>query len=95
METTVDFAPSNRLLTWYLGGLNFQIEHHLFSRVVRTRYPALASVVREVCDRHGVRYQSHPTVGAALASHARWLRRMGREPATATPARRRAPPWYE
>jgi linoleoyl-CoA desaturase len=85
VETTVDFAPRSRLLTWYLGGLNFQVEHHLFSRVVHTQYPALATVVREVCERHGVRYQHHPTVGGALASHARWLRWMGRKPSLATP----------
>ncbi|MGD9571345.1 MAG: fatty acid desaturase [Thermoleophilia bacterium] len=80
VETTVDFAPRSRVLTWYLGGLNFQIEHHLFSRVLHTHYPAMADVVREVCARHGVRHTTHPTVGGAIASHARWLRRMGREP---------------
>jgi linoleoyl-CoA desaturase len=80
VETTVDFAPRSRLLTWYLGGLNFQIEHHLFSRVMHTHYPAMSSIVREVCERHGVRYQAHPTIGSALASHARWLREMGRKP---------------
>lgn len=81
VETTVDFAPRSRLATWYLGGLNFQIEHHLFSRVLHTHYPAMAEVVREVCERHGVRYRSHPTIASAISSHARWLRRMGREPA--------------
>ena len=82
VETTVDFAPGNRLLAWYLGGLNFQVEHHLFSRVCHTHYPAMAHVVREVCDRHGVRHQVHAGLRPALASHTRWLRRMG---ATATP----------
>ncbi len=88
VETTVDFAPRNRFLTWYLGGLNFQIEHHLFSRVCHTHYPAMAPVVREVCERHGVRHQSHDTLAPALASHARWLRHMGAkpQPASATPA---------
>jgi linoleoyl-CoA desaturase len=78
VETTVDFAPRNRVLTWYLGGLNFQIEHHLFARVCHIHYPALAPLVREVCARHGVRYEVHPTLWAAMLSHARWLRRMGR-----------------
>ncbi len=78
VETTVDFAPRSRLLAWYLGGLNFQIEHHLFSRVCHTHYPAVAPIVREVCARHGVRYQAHRTLGSALASHTRWLRQMGR-----------------
>jgi len=78
VETTVDFAPRSRLLAWYLGGLNFQIEHHLFSRVCHTHYPAVAPIVAEVCARHGVRYQAHRTLGSALASHTRWLRQMGR-----------------
>ena len=77
VRTTADFARTNRLLTWYLGGLNFQVEHHLFSRVCHTHYPAMAGVVREVCDRHGVRHQSHEGLWSALASHTRWLRRMG------------------
>ena len=83
VETTVDFAPRSRLLAWYLGGLNFQVEHHLFSRVCHIHYPALATVVSATCADHGVRYRSHPTAWSALASHARWLRRMGRAPAPA------------
>ena len=90
IETTVDFAPRSRLLTWYLGGLNFQVEHHLFSRVCHTHYPAMAEVVREVCARHGIRHRSHPRLGSALASHARWLREMGTDPAGAPPASGRA-----
>ena len=65
------------------------MEHHLFSRVCHTHYPAMAVVVREVCDRHGVRHQSHPGLWPALASHARWLRRMGEkvaEPREVRPA---------
>ena len=81
IETTVDFAPRNRVLAWYLGGLNFQVEHHLFSRVCHIHYPAMAEVVREVCEHHGIRHQSHPGLRPALASHARWLRRMGAAPA--------------
>ena len=77
VESTVNFAPRNRFLAWYLGGLNFQIEHHLFSRVCHVHDPALASVVRETCAAHGVRYQSHTTLWSAIASHARWLKRMG------------------
>jgi linoleoyl-CoA desaturase len=77
LQTTVDFAPRSRFLAWYLGGLNFQVEHHLFSRVCHIHYPAIAEVVREVCERHGVQHQAHPHLASALASHTRWLRRMG------------------
>lgn len=78
VETTVDFAQGSRFLTWYLGGLNYQVEHHLFSRVSHMHYPAIAREVREACEVHGVRYQAHRTVWSALGSHARWLRKMGR-----------------
>jgi linoleoyl-CoA desaturase len=80
VQATADFAPRNRLLTWYVGGLNFQIEHHLFPRMCHVHYPHVAAIVRSVCDDLGVRYTSHETLGQALASHGRWLRRMGRMP---------------
>jgi linoleoyl-CoA desaturase len=80
VETTVDFAPRNRLLNWYVGGLNFQIEHHLFPRICHLHYPALSEIVRDVCRKHNVRYFVHPTMGSAFRSHWRWLRVMGREP---------------
>jgi linoleoyl-CoA desaturase len=78
VETTVDFAPASRFLAWYMGGLNFQIEHHLFSRVCHTHYPSLAPIVQDACGRHGIRYQVHLTLAEAVGSHVRWLRRMGR-----------------
>lgn len=82
VHTTVDFARHNRLLTVYLGGLNYQIEHHLFPQICHLHYPKLAPIVEDVCRRFGVRYRAHPSLWAALASHYRWLRVMGRpEPA--------------
>jgi linoleoyl-CoA desaturase len=81
VRATVDFAPSNRLLCWYVGGLNFQIEHHLFPDVCHTHYPALARVVEAACAEHGVPYRVQPTVRAAIASHYRFLRALGRKPA--------------
>lgn len=77
LATTVDFSPGNRLLTWYVGGLNYQVEHHLFPRISHLHYPALAPIVREVCRAHGVPYLCHETLGAALASHWSFLQRMG------------------
>ncbi len=80
VETTVDFAQGSRLLAWYLGGLNFQIEHHLFPRICHVHYPALAPIVRQVCAENGVRYFAHPTFGAAIRSHLRQLHEMGKRP---------------
>ena len=78
VETTVDFCPRNPVLTWMLGGLNFQIEHHLFPRVPHTHYPKIAEIVRRNCIKHGVRYSFHPSLGGALRSHFLHLRTMGR-----------------
>ncbi len=77
VQTTVDFARRNRLLTWYVGGLNFQIEHHLFPQICHVRYAALAPIVEETCVKYGLKYAAHPTFRAGVASHFRWLRRMG------------------
>jgi linoleoyl-CoA desaturase len=77
VETTVDFARDNRLLSWIIGGLNFQIEHHLFPRVCHVHYPALAPIVETTCREFGVRYVAHATLLASIASHFRWLRSMG------------------
>jgi linoleoyl-CoA desaturase len=78
VETTVDFARSYRLLSWYIGGLNFQIEHHLFPRICHLHYPALAPLVESTCREFGLRYQAHETLFSGIASHFRWLRRMGK-----------------
>ncbi len=78
VETTVDFGRKSRALTWMVGGLNFQIEHHLFPRICHIHYPALSKVVEETSREFGVRYTAHDTFGKGLASHYRWLRGMGR-----------------
>jgi linoleoyl-CoA desaturase len=77
VETSVDFARGSRAAAWLLGGLNFQIEHHLFARMCHVNYPAIAATVEETCAEFGVRYSHNATVWAALRSHYRWLRRMG------------------
>jgi linoleoyl-CoA desaturase len=76
-ETTVNFARRSWVMVWLLGGLNFQIEHHLFPRICHVNYPAMAKVVEETCREFGVKYTEHPSFRAGLASHFRWLRRMG------------------
>jgi linoleoyl-CoA desaturase len=77
VETTVNFSRRSRVESWLLGGLNFQIEHHLFPRVCHVNYPAISSVVEQTCRDFGVRYGEHTSFRAGLSSHFRWLRRMG------------------
>jgi linoleoyl-CoA desaturase len=76
-ETTVDFARGNPVLCWLLGGLNFQVEHHLFPRICHVNYPAISRLVEQTCQEFGLRYREHHSFWGGLASHFRWLRRMG------------------
>lgn len=78
VETTVDFARNSRIASWCLGGLNFQIEHHLFPRICHIHYPAIAPIVESTCREYGVRYVAHPTFCAGVASHYRWLRKLSK-----------------
>ena len=78
VRATADFAPRNRLLGWYVGGLNFQIEHHLFPEVCHVHYPALAPMVEAACAEHGVPYHAQRTLRGAVAAHFRRLRALGR-----------------
>lgn len=82
--TSLDFAPRHWFWTWYLGGLNYQLEHHLFPRVCHVHYAALSPMVQAVCAKHGVAYRVMPSVRHALASHARFLEQLGHAPAGLT-----------
>jgi linoleoyl-CoA desaturase len=83
VRATVDFAPSNRLLGWYVGGLNFQVEHHLLPSVCHVHYPALAGIVEATCVDHGVPYRAQHTLRAAIGAHYAFLRALGRPGAAA------------
>lgn len=91
LRTTANFATRNPLVNWFAGGLNFQIEHHLFPHAPHTRYPAISAVVREVTEQFGLPYVEYPTLGQAIAAHVRLLHRLSRpdEAPAARPAGRR------
>ncbi len=76
-ETTVDFARRSGVVTWLVGGLNFQIEHHLFPRISHVNYPVISTLVEQTCRDFGIRYTEYRSLRAGMASHFRWLRRMG------------------
>jgi len=78
IETTINFARKNHLLNWYIGGLNFQIEHHLFPRISHIHYPALSKIVENTCREFGIGYFAHPNFLGCLKSHYLFLQKMGR-----------------
>ncbi|MBI3950124.1 MAG: acyl-CoA desaturase [Acidobacteria bacterium] len=76
VETTANFAPKDKLAAWYLGGLNFQIEHHLFPRICHIHYPAISKIVEQTCREFAISYTCYPTVWSAVAAHYRFLKVM-------------------
>lgn len=77
LETTANFGTNNRLLNWYAGGLNFQVEHHLFPNICHIHYKAISKIVRETAEEYGIAYYEKPSLGAAVASHYRLLWKLG------------------
>jgi len=81
LVTTANFAMKNRLLSWYVGGLNFQIEHHLFPKICSVHYPAISRIVRETAEKYGIPYHYHRTFFGAIRSHWAVLKKHGEPPA--------------
>jgi len=76
---TADFAPNNRILSWFIGGLNFQIEHHLFTGICHVHYKRIAPIVRSTVKEFGLPYYVQPGFFRALLAHTRMLERLGKE----------------
>lgn len=76
---TTDFAPNNRLLTWFIGGLNFQIEHHLFTGICHVHYPKIAPIIKATCLAYNLPYNVEPGFRKALYSHLKMLKKLGQE----------------
>jgi linoleoyl-CoA desaturase len=77
LETTANFATNNRVVNWFTGGLNFQVEHHLFPKISHVHYPAISKIIKEVCSVYDVRYNEFKRTRDAIYSHLRYLRLMG------------------
>ena len=77
VKTTVNFATKSKLVSWLVGGLNFQVEHHLFPKVSHVHYPEINKIVKETCAQFKVPYQEYPTMLSALRAHVLHLKQMG------------------
>ncbi|SDM47020.1 fatty acid desaturase family protein [Siphonobacter aquaeclarae] len=79
MQTTANFSVDSKLAAFLCGGLNFQVEHHLFPKICHIHYPAISRIVRQTAADHGIPYIENRTFWTALQSHYRVLLRYGRE----------------
>lgn len=77
--TTSNFAPKSKLVRWFSGGLNFQIEHHLFPNICHIHYPKISKIVRETAQEFGTPYYIEKTFYSAIRSHFRMLKDLGRQ----------------
>jgi linoleoyl-CoA desaturase len=75
--TTTNFAPKSKLFSWYVGGLNFQIEHHLFPNICHVHYKKISKIVKATTKEYGLPYNSEKRFVDAIASHARMLKSLG------------------
>jgi linoleoyl-CoA desaturase len=78
LQTTANFGTRSRLLTWLCGGLNHQIEHHLFPNVCHVHFRKLAPIVRKTAEEFGLPYRSNTSFAEALWLHTRMLWQLGR-----------------
>jgi linoleoyl-CoA desaturase len=81
LHTTSDFGRKNGLLSWYIGGLDFQIEHHLFQNICHIHYPKIAKIVEGLATKYGFDYNLKKSAVHAFASHYRRLKELGRNTA--------------
>ena len=80
IKTTANFSPNNPVISWFAGGLNYQIEHHLFPRISHVHYPALSKIVQEKCKEFDLPYHVNESFGGAVASHFRMMKELGKRP---------------
>ncbi|MBL0355964.1 MAG: acyl-CoA desaturase [Chitinophagaceae bacterium] len=77
LRTTANFAMGNKIISWFVGGLNYQVEHHLFPKVSHIHYPAISKIVMEKCKEFDLPYNKYDTMMEAVASHFRIMKRLG------------------
>lgn len=83
LRTTANFAPNSWFFGWFVGGLNFQVEHHLFPNICHVHYRHISSIVEQTAHEFNLPYYSKPTFAEALVAHTKLLIQLGKQPATA------------
>ncbi len=78
LYTTANFSVQNPVAGFLSGGLNLQVEHHLFPNICTAHYRKISGIVKETAKAHNLPYIEYPTFWSALKSHLRFLKRLGR-----------------
>jgi linoleoyl-CoA desaturase len=80
LETTSNFAVNSTLVNFLFGGLNFQVEHHIFPHVCHTHLRKISPIVKQTAEEFGLPYHSNPTFFSAISSHFKTLKKFGTQP---------------
>ena len=78
METTANFSNKKSLFSWFIGGLNYQIEHHLFPSICHVHYYELSKIVKSTAEEFNLPYHANKSFLTALKHHAAHLKEMGK-----------------
>ena len=81
LATTTNFAPKSRFFSWLIGGLNYQIEHHLLPNVCHIHYKELSGIVAETVREYNLPYNTKSTFITAIMDHIGVLRKLGKRQA--------------
>jgi linoleoyl-CoA desaturase len=77
LETTCDFAHQNKVLSYLIGGLNYQVEHHLFPQICHVHYPAISGIVKKTVKEFELEYHYEDTFWGAIKAHYGHLKELG------------------
>ena len=80
LYTTSNFAPSNWFVNFYTGGLNYQVEHHIFPNISHVHYKKIAKIVKETAKEFNLPYNEYETTRRAIIEHFRYLGVLGKNP---------------
>jgi linoleoyl-CoA desaturase len=78
LNTTADYARSNHLVSFFFGGLNFHIEHHLFQKICHVHHRAISHILKRTAMEYALPYHDIPTISSAVKSHWKFLESMGK-----------------
>ena len=78
LKTTANFATNNKVISWLVGGLNFQIEHHLFPKISHVHYPQISKIIKKACQEYGIQYVEYPKMSQAVVSHVAYIKQMAK-----------------
>lgn len=79
LATTSNFSPRSKVFSWLIGGLNYQVEHHLFPNICHVHYRHISKIVEDTAREFGIPYHSKKTFIGAIADHTKMLRFLGKK----------------